>query len=217
LEDSGLIVRVGEWALGQACHWCARLHFERGLPLSVSVNVSARQFQRANIATAVRSALKASGLPPEALELEITESTLVEAQSSLGTMLELKALGVRLAIDDFGTGYSSLSYLKRFPVDRLKIDRSFVRDIAQDRDDAVIAETIVTLAHSLGLRVVAEGVEEAEQLDFLRLRGCDEMQGFLLGRPQPGDAILETLDALRDRAARLIRHRGEPRRLTLSV
>ncbi len=217
LEDSGLIVRVGEWVLTQACQWCARLHFEHRWPVSVSVNVSARQLQRSNLAAAVRTALQASGLPAEALELELTESTLLEAQTSLGTMLELKALGVRLAIDDFGTGYSSLTYLKRFPIDRLKVDRSFVRDIAVDHDDAVITETIITLAHSLGLRVIAEGVEQAEQLDFLRQRGCDEIQGYLLGRPQPAAVLLHGIEALRESASRLVEPRPPARRLALSA
>lgn len=217
LEDSGLIVRVGEWALTQACQWCARLHFEHRWPVSVSVNVSARQLQRSNLAAAVRTALQASGLPAEALELELTESTLLEAQTSLGTMLELKALGVRLAIDDFGTGYSSLTYLKRFPIDRLKVDRSFVRDIAVDHDDAVITETIITLAHSLGLRVIAEGVEQAEQLDFLRQRGCDEIQGYLLSRPQPPAVLLHGIEALREPVDRLVEPRTPARLLALSA
>jgi diguanylate cyclase (GGDEF)-like protein len=202
LEENGLIVRVGEWVLHQACQAAVRLRGATGQRLSIAVNISAKQFHKAGFAQIVRSALREAGLPPDALELEITESALIEAQNSLGTMLELKTLGVRLAIDDFGTGYSSLAYLKRFPIDRLKIDRSFVRDVTTDHDDAVITQTIIAMAHSLGMPVVAEGVETREQLAFLRAHGCDQIQGYLLGRAGPEEAIRTDMEAL-------VRHAGE--------
>ena len=201
LEESGLIVEVGEWVLGEACRWAARLQEHHGRAPAVSVNLSARQFRHPRLDAVVQRALHDAGLPAERLELEITESTLVDLQANLHTMQQLKALGVGLAIDDFGTGYSSLSYLKRFPVDRLKIDASFVRDVADDPDDAAIVAAIVGLAHHLQLRVIAEGVETREQLDFLRRQGCDEVQGYYFARPMPGDQALAWLSACSGRAA----------------
>ncbi|GAB1390115.1 hypothetical protein MASR1M6_22970 [Rubrivivax sp.] len=187
LEETGLIVEVGEWVLGEACRWAARLPTSDGHAPGVSVNLSARQFRHPGLDEVVQRALSGASLPAARLELEITESTLLDLQANLQTMQRLKALGVKLSIDDFGTGYSSLSYLKRFPVDRLKIDASFVRDVAEDPDDAAIVVAIVGLAHHLQLRVIAEGVESAEQLDFLRRQGCDEVQGYYFARPMPAD------------------------------
>ncbi|MFT3821496.1 MAG: EAL domain-containing protein [Rubrivivax sp.] len=195
LEESGLIVEVGEWVLGEACRWAAGLPARAGQrPPTVSVNLSARQFRHPHLDALVQRALADAGLPAERLELEITESSLMDLQTNLQTMQRLKALGVSLAIDDFGTGYSSLSYLKRFPVDRLKVDASFVRDVADDPDDAAIVTAIVGLAHHLQLRVIAEGVETREQLDFLRRQGCDEVQGYWFARPMPADEALAWLD-----------------------
>jgi diguanylate cyclase (GGDEF)-like protein/PAS domain S-box-containing protein len=185
-EETGLIVPIGAWVLGTACKQ-NKAWQRAGLGhLRVAVNLSARQFAESDLKGVVAAVLEESGLDPPCLEIELTES-LVMASVDLGirTMHELKALGVLLSIDDFGTGYSSLSYLKRFPVDALKIDQSFVRDIAADRDDAAMVGAIISLAHELRMQVIAEGVETEEQLDYLRLRGCDEVQGHYFSRPLP--------------------------------
>lgn len=159
-------------------------------PARVSVNLSARHFQQRDIATLVTSVLEETGLEPRYLELELTESAIMRNADNAAMMLsELSALGIGIAIDDFGTGYSSLSYLKRFPVHRLKIDRSFVADIGSSGDDETITSAIIALAHSLELQVIAEGVETSAQHDFLRERDCDEMQGYLFSRPMPHDEI----------------------------
>jgi diguanylate cyclase (GGDEF)-like protein/PAS domain S-box-containing protein len=197
-EDSGLIVPIGDWVLQEACRQMAHWR-QAGLPeLALSVNLSALQFRRSNLVDAVAHALQMSGLPPHLLELELTESILLQdIDNTLHTVRQLKALGVRLSIDDFGTGYSSLSYLKRFAVDKLKIDQSFVRDIGSDPDDAAIVRAIIQLAKSLRLELIAEGVETADQLTFLRQEGCRQIQGYLLSHPLPA-ADLE--DFLRSRS-----------------
>jgi diguanylate cyclase (GGDEF)-like protein len=183
-EDSGIIVPIGAWVLQEACRqvkaWQAA-----GLPeLSVAVNLSALQFRRGNLIETVASALRESGIAPHLLELELTESILLQdVEHTLTTVRQLKALGVRLSIDDFGTGYSSLSYLKRFTVDKLKIDQSFVRDISTDPDDAAIVRAIIQLANSLRLGTIAEGVETTEQLEFLQREGCQEIQGYFFSHP----------------------------------
>ena len=183
-EETGLIVPIGKWVLQTACAQ-NKAWQEQGLPpIVVSVNVSPRQFRQENIVQTVAEVLKDTGLEARYLELELTESMVMHDAPQLVAMLdELKELGVQISVDDFGTGYSSLSYLKRFPVDRLKIDRSFVEHIATDPDDATIVRTIIALGHNLGLKVVAEGVETEEQLRFLRSNLCDEAQGYLMGRP----------------------------------
>ncbi len=186
LEDTGLIIPVGDWVLHEACRWAASLDTTGDTEApSIAVNLSARQFYQPSLHILVSAALIASGLQPNRLELEITESILIDVETHLETMDRLKRIGVSLSIDDFGTGYSSLSYLKRFPVDRLKIDASFVRDVAIDPDDASIVTTIIGLSHNLGLNVIAEGVETAEQLRFLQEQGCDEIQGYFVARPMP--------------------------------
>jgi diguanylate cyclase (GGDEF)-like protein/PAS domain S-box-containing protein len=187
LEETGLIVEIGEWVVVEACRWAAMLNAEGDSGPSVSVNVSARQFREPDLDRVVERALRETGLRPDRLELEITESSLVDLETNLRTMDRLKQLGVRLSIDDFGTGYSSLSYLKRLPLDRLKVDASFVRDVAVDADDAAIVTAIIGLAHNLSLHVIAEGVETRQQLDYLRDEGCDEIQGYLLARPMTSD------------------------------
>jgi diguanylate cyclase (GGDEF)-like protein/PAS domain S-box-containing protein len=188
LEETGLIRPVGEWVLHAACAQLARWRDSRLKPVPIAINLSARQLRHGGFCEAVARTLAEFDLEPHLIEVEITESSLmdnpVEAEKALG---QLKTLGVMLAIDDFGTGYSSLGYLKRFPFDTLKIDRSFVRDMNTDPDDALITRTIIALAHSLDLTVVAEGVETAEQLEFLAAHRCDEAQGYLFSVPVPAE------------------------------
>ena len=193
LEDTGMIVEVGHWVLEEACAFNQSLR-EIGLPpIRVAVNISPRQFRQKGLVESIRQILSNTGLGAEYLDLEITESVLVDAVDAPDVLERLSGMGVRLSIDDFGTGYSSLSYLKRFPIDTLKIDRSFVRDIMTDSDDAAITVAIIALSRSLRLKVLAEGVETAEQLASLRHHGCDEIQGFLYARPMSGDALVAWL------------------------
>ncbi|MCZ4089968.1 sensor domain-containing protein [Sinorhizobium psoraleae] len=183
-EETGLIVPIGDWVLKAACRQCKAWQEAGLLPLIVSVNVSARQFLERNWAARVAAVLAETGLEARYLELELTESLIMQdVPGAIATMHELEAIGVHLAIDDFGTGYSSLSALKRFPVQRLKIDRSFVEDIPSDVDDKAITSAIISLAQNLGLRVIAEGVETEAQVDFLRQSGCDEIQGYFFSPP----------------------------------
>ena len=189
-EQSGLIIALGEWVLFEACRQAAAWQAAGLPPIVVAVNLSALQFRRGNILDTVTAALAQSGLPARYLELELTESILLQDVEAAMTILHsLKDLGVQLSIDDFGTGYSSLSYLKRLAVDKLKIDQSFVRDLATDADDAAIVRAIVQLGHTLQLTVIAEGVETPEQLAFLTDYGCDEAQGYLLSRPLTAAAV----------------------------
>ena len=185
-EHSGLIVPLGEWVLQEACRELVSWHAQGGRQFSMAVNISSIQFRRGDVEETVRRALAASGATPAALELELTESILIDgAEQVLATIMRLQALGVRLAIDDFGTGYSSLAYLKRFAVDKLKIDQSFVRDIVTDRDDAAIVRAVIQMAGSLELKVVAEGVETEAVAAALRAMNCDLVQGYHFGRPMP--------------------------------
>jgi diguanylate cyclase (GGDEF)-like protein/PAS domain S-box-containing protein len=195
-EETGLIVAIGDWVLRTACR-DARRWVAAGLPATpVAVNLSARQFGRDDLVEVVGLALADSGLGAAQLELEITESAVMDnAERAAAVLDRLHAMGVRVALDDFGTGYSSLGYLKRFPVDSVKIDRSFIADIPQDQDDVAITRAVIAMAHSLQLKVIAEGVETAEQLHFLQQQGCDEMQGFRFCRPCDA-AALEKLLAL---------------------
>ena len=185
-EESALIASISEWVLRKACQ-DIRTWIDQGLTgFQVAVNVSPRQFRDPRLADRIERVLAEYHINPGMLSLEITETVLMQdTASSEATLLQLKALGVDLALDDFGTGYSSLSYLKRFPFDRVKIDRSFVKDITTDADDAAISKAIISMAHSLGIRVVAEGVETAAQCQFLRRHRCDEMQGYYFSRPLP--------------------------------
>jgi diguanylate cyclase (GGDEF)-like protein/PAS domain S-box-containing protein len=187
-EETGLIVPIGRLVLMRACV-AAKKWQESGLrDFRVAVNLSPRQFNQSELVIDIINILEDSGLPPEHLELEITESmVMANPEGATAILRELRAVGVHLAIDDFGTGYSSLGYLKRFPVHTLKIDHSFIKDIPADPDDVAITQAIIAMGHSLRLEVVAEGVETAEQLDFLRKNGCDYMQGYLVGKPMPAD------------------------------
>jgi diguanylate cyclase (GGDEF)-like protein len=195
-EESGLIVPIGEWVLENACAQ-QRKWRELGLPsVRIAVNLSPRQFVHRKLVQDIVRVLAKTGCDTSLLELEITESTVMHnAPRAIAVLSELKAMGIRIAIDDFGTGYSSLAYLKRFPIDCLKIDRSFVSDVPYDGGNTAITQAIIAMAHSLGLKVVAEGVETAEQLNFLRDHGCDEMQGYYMSLPltaTEATALLET-------------------------
>jgi diguanylate cyclase (GGDEF)-like protein/PAS domain S-box-containing protein len=192
-EETGLIIPIGQWILHEACRQNSAW-LRAGLPpISVSVNLSPIQFRHAGLVQSVADALQQANLDPAYLELELTESFVMHDAERINiAMQSLKALGVDIAVDDFGTGYSSLSYLKRFPVDRLKVDKSFVRDIDSDPDDAAIVRAIITLGHALGLKVVAEGVETRAHLEFLQQHGCDELQGYYYSRPIPA-VEMETL------------------------
>jgi len=197
-EETGLIVPLGEWVLRQACMQ-VRAWLDSGMtPLRIAVNLSAKQFRHADLAAVVKSALDDAALEPGYIELELTESAVMDdPEQSAATLQALSAMGVHISIDDFGTGYSSLSYLRRFPLDKLKIDRSFIRDLMNDPDDVSIVKAIISLAHSLRLRVVAEGVETAEQLEFLREVGCDQYQGFYCSPAVPAEAFATLVTRLR--------------------
>jgi diguanylate cyclase (GGDEF)-like protein len=185
-EETGLIQPIGAWVIQTACAQ-AREWRQAGIPLpSISVNVSVRQFMRKDLIDTLVKIIKHTQVDAQTLELEVTESLIMNnADEFISTLKKLKDVGIKIAIDDFGTGYSSLNYLKRMPVDRLKVDQSFVRDIEKDPESSTIVEAIINLGHSLKLGVIAEGVETAEQLEFLRQRGCDEFQGYHFSRPVP--------------------------------
>ena len=196
-EETGLIVPMGAWVMRQAGQALRRLQNAGGVGLAMSVNVSARQFKNPRLVDEVTEMLALAGCEPHQIELELTESAVMDQPDAAeATMRRLKALGVRLAMDDFGTGYSSLAALKRFPVDCVKIDRSFVNDIPGDAGDAALTCAIIAMGHSLGLHVVAEGVERRDQLDFLRREGCDEYQGYFFAKPMPEAALLALLAPL---------------------
>lgn len=186
LEEIGLIVPVGEWVLRSACAQNSAWQAAGLPPMRVAVNLSARQFHQSGLTNVVAQALQDAGLAPEYLELEITESIMIQdVQTTITTLNQLHALGIQISIDDFGTGYSSLSYLKRLPISKIKIDQSFVRDICIEQNGEAIANAVIGLGHSMKMQVIAEGVETAEQVDYLRAHGCDEIQGFYFSRPLP--------------------------------
>jgi EAL domain-containing protein (putative c-di-GMP-specific phosphodiesterase class I) len=193
-EEIGLIIPFGRWVLNMACN--QNVAWQRqGLPwVSMAVNLSVRQIMDDSLVPDINTALEESGLEPQLLELEITESMLIQNPERVIKVLnEVKKLGVRLAIDDFGTGYSSLAQIKRFPVDTLKVDRSFIRDLAQNPEDRAITEAIIAMGKTLSLTVVAEGVETKEQEALLRKQSCDEMQGFYFSKPVPPERFAELL------------------------
>jgi len=187
-EETGLIIPIGRWVLETACAQAARWQGQPGKPQQIAVNVSARQLRQSDFVESVDQILRETGCPAHALELEVTESLLLEdAEAAIELLGQLNERGVRVAIDDFGTGYSSLSYLKRMPIQTLKIDRSFVAELGCDHNVAAIARTVIVLAHSLGMDVLAEGVETAEQAAWLQREGCDWVQGWFFGRPMPAE------------------------------
>ncbi|HEX2830430.1 MAG TPA: EAL domain-containing protein [Burkholderiales bacterium] len=208
-EESGLIVPIGEWVLLTACRFAASLRAQGADFGRVAVNLSARQFYQSALAKTIERILGQTGLPPQCLELEITESMMMgNTERVLSILSELKEMNVQLAIDDFGTGYSSLGYLRRFPIDRLKIDRSFIDDVPGSPHDATITRAIISLAHNLGMGVIAEGVETRAQLAFLAENGCDEIQGYLLSKPLDDAALTKFLSGALDEplAATAARH-----------
>jgi len=187
-EETGLILPIGAWVLEEACRQSVAWQQQGLPPIRIGINLSGRQFRDDGLVEKVAEVLKQTGVDPDLVELELTESMLMDDAQGTAVMLQkLRELGVHLAIDDFGTGYSSLSYLKNFPIDRVKIDRSFVLDIEKDGDDAAIAGAIIAMSHSLNLTTIAEGVETEEQLAFLRERGCEEIQGFYFGKPMAAE------------------------------
>ncbi|MEH2277432.1 MAG: bifunctional diguanylate cyclase/phosphodiesterase [Nostoc sp.] len=193
-EANGLIVPIGEWVLRTACAQNRAWQLAGFTPIRISVNLSARQFEQANLVEVVSQILEETGLQASYLELEVTESFLMgDIERSVITLKQLRELGIWLALDDFGTGYSSLNYLKRFPMNMLKIDQSFVQDVISNPDSAAVTDAIIALAKSLRLKITAEGVESQEQLEYLQMRGCDEGQGFYFSRPVPADIIAAML------------------------
>jgi EAL domain-containing protein (putative c-di-GMP-specific phosphodiesterase class I) len=195
-EESGLIVSIGEWVLREACRQ-VRTWQARGLPaLRVAVNVSALQFRRLDLVETVRLALSDAGVDARYLEIELTETALMtHPEESVEILERLSRMGVIVSVDDFGTGYSSMSYLRRFPIDKLKIDRSFISHLMTSADDASIVRAIISLAHGLRLKVVAEGVETAEQVAYLQKLGCDQFQGYYFGRPVNASAFEQLMRA----------------------
>ena len=194
-EQSGLIVPIGEWILNQACLLAKQLVELGNSDIIVAVNVSPRQFSHPSFSASVHNALKKSGLSPRNLELEITEGVFMHNEAAtLDVLHELKSFGISLSIDDFGTGYSSLSYLKRLPIDKLKIDQSFIRDCHNNEEDRVIVKTIIELGKSLGLTLIAEGVEEAVHVEFLKSLQCEEIQGYWYSRPIEAAQLFEFMN-----------------------
>jgi EAL domain-containing protein (putative c-di-GMP-specific phosphodiesterase class I) len=197
-EETGLIVPIGEWVLYTACQRAQRWRQAGLVPVDMAVNLSSHQFRRGGLAEMVGRVMDETGLDARALELELTEGVIMEnVEETVRILTQLKEMGIKLSVDDFGTGYSSMAYLKRFPLDILKIDRSFVQDITTDANDATIIRAIIALARGLNLTSIAEGVETEEQLRFLRQHGCDQMQGYLVSRPIPAEQMEQLLGAER--------------------
>jgi EAL domain-containing protein (putative c-di-GMP-specific phosphodiesterase class I) len=195
-EDTGLILPIGQWVLREACRQ-SRVWLDAGLPpMPMAVNISAIEFRSDAFVESIRAVLKDTRLDPQSLELELTESVLMKhAESTVSMLKALKSIGVQLTVDDFGTGYSSLSYLRQFPIDSLKMDRSFVHEISSKADDAVIASAVISMGNSLKKRVIAEGVETREQVDFLTAAGCEEAQGYYFSAPMVAREFATLLEA----------------------
>lgn len=185
-EETGLIGKIGEWVFKEVCRQIGEWDAANVPPVPIAINVSPRQLMEGRITQTIARILEQTNTPAARIVLEVTETVMMQEIKKSATILEeLRHLGLQIAVDDFGTGYSSLAYLKRLPINSIKIDRSFVRDITVDSDDAAITRAIIIMGHNLGLQVVAEGVETIEQMDFLRDSGCDEVQGFLIATPLP--------------------------------
>jgi predicted signal transduction protein with EAL and GGDEF domain len=196
-EETGLIVAIGEWALKQSCKQAKILCDELNTDLSVSINLSPRQFEQSNLLQTIREALEESGLPPQNLQVELTENTLmINSASNLEKLQQIRQLGARVAIDDFGTGFCSFSYLLQYPVDRLKIDQSFVMKAITEPNAATVVRTIIAMSHHLGIKVIAEGVEKPEHLQFLAQRNCDEAQGYYFSRPVAAAGFAAAVDQI---------------------
>lgn len=196
-EDTGLIMPLGEWVLHEACRQNREWQNAGFRPIRIAVNVSPRQFEQPDFVDTVKHVLNDTGMDPRWLELELTEGAVMQdAEKTIDILKELKNLGTRVSIDDFGTGYSSLSFLKRFPIDMLKVDKSFIDDVPEGQDDVAIVKAILAMAKSLSLEVIAEGVETAEQNAFMKGLGCDYMQGFLFYQPLPNRDITAILEQL---------------------
>jgi len=209
LEEMGLIISVGEWVLRSACYQLRALQNSVHLPIPISVNLSPLQFRHKDLVGMIESVLEETGIDAHWLELEITETSVMEdPEHALGILKQLYGMGIRLAIDDFGTGYSSLSYLKKFPLDVLKIDRSFVSDLAHDQDDAAIVDSIIAMAHRLNLKVIAEGIENKGQIDFLLRHECDIGQGFYYSKPMPSENLIDSLIVEQNSLLEHMSHQG---------
>jgi EAL domain-containing protein (putative c-di-GMP-specific phosphodiesterase class I) len=194
IEKTGLIIPVGEWIIKTACRQAKEWQKLDMMPLRISVNLSAIQFNQKNLVDVIKKALATTRLSAEYLELELTESIVMQdVDEAIRKHHLLKNIGVSISIDDFGTGYSSLSYLKKFPIDVLKIDQSFIRDLSVDNDDAAIAAAVISMGHSLNMRIIAEGVEQKEHILFLREHDCDEIQGYYFSKPLPKEEFVTLL------------------------
>ncbi len=190
-ESSGLIIQIGDWVLEQACKNLQEWKAKGYRPVRIAVNISPKQFKEENFALKIEQLLKKYNIEPKYLELEITESSMVNINETHSILTKLKQLGVFVSVDDFGTGYSSLSYLKKYPIDIIKIDQSFIRDINKDEKNEAIIKAIITLSHNLGMDVIAEGVEEEFQEQFLKQHNCRKGQGYLYNKPLPVDQIIK--------------------------
>lgn len=189
-EASGLIIEIGDWIIDEVCRYQKEWQMKGYRPVRIAINISPKQFRKENFARKIKAALKKYNIPPELLEVEITESSMTNVHETFSILTELKQLGVYVSVDDFGTGYSSLSYLKRYPIDIIKIDQSFIADIEKDDKNEAIIKAIITMSHNLGLEVIAEGIEEPSQVDFLKRHRCQKGQGYLYNKPLPVETIV---------------------------
>src|SRR5690606_22794012 len=190
-EDTGLILPIGEWLIKTICQKLKAWKESGYSPVSIGINLSPVQFQQHNLVKIIQDNIEENQLYPGSLEFELTEGAMQNPNQAMETLMKLKEIGVRIAVDDFGTGYSSLSYIKKLPIDTLKIDKSFVKDVLRDEKDAAITTTIIHLAQSLGLSVIAEGVEEAQQVEFFKIMGCHKVQGYFFSKPLPEEEVIE--------------------------